>query len=93
VQGAICGFVQLAPGASFPRHAHAGEERTLVLAGTLVSDDGRTVHAGEELVMAEGSAHTVAAAPDAALAYLVVTRVGILFDGEDAVAGPDDPRT
>jgi anti-sigma factor ChrR (cupin superfamily) len=55
---ADCGFVRLAPGATFPHHKHLGEEASLVLAGSLRdAASGRLLGPGDELVQAEGSEH------------------------------------
>lgn len=52
------GFVRLAPGTTFPRHTHLGEELTLILSGSLrESTTGRTLVAGDEYVMPQDSEH------------------------------------
>ena len=60
---ADCGFVKLAPGARFPLHTHLGEERTLVLAGTLHDrTTGRRLGPGDEMVHGPGETqHDIAA--------------------------------
>ena len=93
LEGAIVGFIRIAPGAVFPDHAHVGAEDVYVLDGGFVVDDGNgsslTVRAGEEHPMAAGSRHEVRALAEGCL-YLGVVRDGLDF-GEGAV-GPDDPR-
>jgi putative transcriptional regulator len=95
--GAVCGFVRVAPGASFPAHAHAGDEVMLILAGGLRihsgAEAGRELRAGDELATAAGAEHLLTALPGPDLLYLVVVDKGIIFAGETDVAGPDDPRT
>ncbi len=52
--------VDFAPGASFPRHAHPGEEVIYVLSGTIEYEvDGRpvTVRAGDVLFVPDGVVH------------------------------------
>ncbi len=52
---ADCGFVRLAPGATFPPHTHLGEEHTLVLSGRLHDrTNGRTLGPGDEMVQGSG---------------------------------------
>jgi hypothetical protein len=54
---ADCGIVRIKPGGVFPPHMHRGEERSIVLAGTLRDLDGTLYRAGDELVYAQGSSH------------------------------------
>ena len=55
--GADTGFVRLAPKSTFPYHAHRGEELTLVIAGTALTSDGKSLRAGDEVLEPGGSAH------------------------------------
>lgn len=89
LEGAITGFVRLAPGAAFPAHRHVGFEDVLVLSGSFVHD-GVEVAAGMEAPMAPDSLHAVVAGPQGCV-YLGVTRDGLAFEGEEPI-GPDDPR-
>lgn len=92
LEGAIVGFIRIAPGAVFPDHKHVGAEDVYVLDGGFVVDDGVeqvTVRAGEEHPMPAGSHHEVRAL-DTGCLYLGVVRDGLDF-GEGPV-GPDDPR-
>jgi anti-sigma factor ChrR (cupin superfamily) len=58
--GADCGFVRLAPGATFPLHKHLGEEASLILAGSLRdATSGRVLEPGDELLQAEGTEHVL----------------------------------
>jgi quercetin dioxygenase-like cupin family protein len=63
--GALATLVRLAPGASFPDHAHRGEETMFVLDGGFreAAEGGAEVWRGEELVRGDGTAHTFAALP------------------------------
>jgi mannose-6-phosphate isomerase-like protein (cupin superfamily) len=56
--GAECGFLRLAPGATFPMHAHVGEESAVVLAGRVhdVTND-RTLGPGDSWQLAAGTRH------------------------------------
>jgi putative transcriptional regulator len=74
---ADCGFVRLAPGATFPWHAHRGEEVMVVLAGALRDDQGRRFGPGDELVMAEGSSHDLTAEGGSEVIYLARVMNGI----------------
>ena len=89
LEGAITGFVRLAPGAAFPHHRHVGYEDVLVLQGSFVHD-GIVVKSGMEAPMWPTSSHDVVAGPDGCV-YLAVTLQGLAFDGEDPI-GPNDPR-
>ncbi len=64
---ADCGFVRIDPHASFPWHAHRGEERCLVLAGSLSDHNGQTWSAGADVVEAAGTAHRLIAGNDGVL--------------------------
>lgn len=61
VATADCGFVRIDPGAIFPWHAHVAEEISIVLAGTLETNDGRILKPGDELVQGPGSEHAIRA--------------------------------
>lgn len=55
--GAIATFTKLRPGATFPRHAHVGDEVTLVMAGGFRDSSGVEIERGDELYEASGSTH------------------------------------
>lgn len=57
--GADTGFVRLAPHTTFPYHAHRGEEITLVIQGSAVTSDGKSLKAGDEVIEGPGSAHDI----------------------------------
>lgn len=74
-------LVEFAPGASFPRHSHPGEEIVYVTRGSLVYEvDGKppvTLHAGDVLFIASGAAHAVrnvGDGPAAELATYIVAK-------------------
>jgi putative transcriptional regulator len=59
---AEAGVIRLAPGVTFPRHRHIGDEYGLVLAGVLRDDgSGRIGMPGDVLFMPKDSTHTVTA--------------------------------
>jgi hypothetical protein len=62
--GAECGFLRLAPGATFPMHAHVGEESAVVLAGRVhdVTND-RTLGPGDSWRLAAGTRHQLVGQP------------------------------
>jgi quercetin dioxygenase-like cupin family protein len=72
--------VDFAPGASFPRHRHPGEEIIYVLAGTLeyeVAGKPVTLKAGDVLFVPKGTVHAarnVGATPAAELATYVLEK-------------------
>lgn len=77
---ADCGFVRLAPGATFPLHTHNGEELSLVLCGKLRS--GTTVLSiGDELVLPAGSSHEITAVGDVDCIFAARARNGVVIDG------------
>ena len=71
--GAIAAFGKLRPGSTFPRHAHQGEELTLVMAGGFRDSSGVEIERGDELFEADGSEHdfTVLEGEDCIAAVIV----------------------
>lgn len=70
---AEAGVVRLAPGMTFPRHRHRGDEHGLVLTGTLRDDSsGRIGQPGDILFMPHGSVHTVTAVSDETCLFFVL---------------------
>lgn len=59
--GGIALIARIPPGVRFPDHVHKGEERMFILDGGLREDGGAEVWRGDELVSADGSAHTFVA--------------------------------
>jgi len=87
------GLVRLAPGEAFPRHAHVGEERLLVLQGELVDDHGHRYRAGDLVISSDGSEHELRNAGDREAIYAaVVTAIAItgVDDDEDDAEDEDD---
>ena len=61
-QVAEAGVVRLAPGMTFPRHRHRGDEHGLILRGSLREDNSGTMgYPGDILFMPDGSVHSVTA--------------------------------
>lgn len=77
VAGADCGFVIMQPDSQFPVHTHSGEERTLVIQGELLMDDGQAFLAGDWCVADVGSSHSFRSVGElpAVLAVVVDDRV------------------
>ena len=70
---AEAGVVRLAPGMTFPRHRHRGEEHGLILTGTLRDDSsGRIGQPGDILFMPHGSVHTVTAVSNETCLFFVL---------------------
>ena len=46
-EGAIVGFIKLAPGTSFPTHTHLGDETVLVVQGAFRDSEGEEARAGD----------------------------------------------
>jgi putative transcriptional regulator len=90
VEGAICGFIRLAPGDSFPEHTHLGEETVLVVQGSYRDSDGEVVRAGDMRQRAEGTSHSLTALDGPDLIYLAVVHAGIDLTGD--VIDHEDPR-
>jgi len=85
------GLVRLQPGEAFPHHSHVGEERTLVLQGELVDEQGRRYRAGDLIVSTDGSAHEVRAAGDREAIYAsVVVAIVMTGTGDDDDDDDDD---
>lgn len=62
----MCNLVRIAPGTSFPRHRHVGEEVSLVLHGGAHMSDGRDLRPGDILTVGPETEHdfTIDAAGD-----------------------------
>jgi hypothetical protein len=74
---ADCGFVRIAPGCKFPWHTHRGEEVSVILSGALRDIDGTLLHAGDELVHLQGTAHELVVDGDADVIYVARAMNGI----------------
>jgi anti-sigma factor ChrR (cupin superfamily) len=75
---AQCAFVRVAAGVRFPWHHHAGEERSLVLAGGAHMADGRDLVPGDLLVADEAVEHDFVIEGDEACLFAVRSG-GMLF--------------
>jgi len=63
--GAIATLVRIQPGATFPDHAHRGDETMIVLDGGFrePGDGGEEVWRGDEIFRADGTEHALLALP------------------------------
>ena len=73
---ADAGFVRLAPGVTFPRHDHLGQEITFVLEGAM-REGGRVYGPGAVLEKRAGDVHDYAATPERPL-VVVLFHFGIV---------------
>lgn len=79
---ADCGFVRLAPGATFPMHAHRGEEVSLIISGSLRdSGSGRVLKPGDELIQTEGMTHELVCIGDEDCIFAARAMNGIEIGG------------
>lgn len=70
--GADVGFVEVAPDLAFPAHTHHGEERNLVLEGSLIEPDGTIYRAGDTFSHGAGTHHVFRSGPDGLVFAVVV---------------------
>jgi putative transcriptional regulator len=75
--GADAGFVRFTRGTGFPTHRHLGEERVLLVEGSLIESDGTVLRPGDLRVMPAGSTHSFAIPPDEDTVYALVLHKGI----------------
>ncbi|MES2641758.1 MAG: zf-HC2 domain-containing protein [Myxococcota bacterium] len=59
--GHLMGFIRVPAGVPVPWHEHLGQERTLVLQGRLVDDEGHVYRPGDEMPRSRGTRHTFVA--------------------------------
>ncbi len=84
--GADCGFVIMKPGAEFPWHRHDGDERGLVMQGTMLDCDGTVLRPGDEDHHEAGTEHSFTAGDGDDLIFCA--RVwGLRFDVERPKSG------
>jgi ChrR Cupin-like domain len=85
--GADCAFLRIAPGGTFPMHAHVGEESAFVLAGHVhdVTHD-RSFGPGGSWQLAPGTRHKLVGQGDEPCICAVCARDGIVFGGGAAAA-------
>jgi len=70
---AEAGVVRLAPGMTFPRHRHRGDEHGLIICGSLREDNsGRIGYPGDILFMPDGSTHSVTAVSSEPCMFVVL---------------------
>lgn len=74
---ADCGVVRMKPGSTFPPHMHLGEERSIVLSGTLRNLDGKLYRPGDELVCVLGSSHLLTVEGDQDVIFVARALGGI----------------
>ena len=74
---ADCGFVQIAPGCTFPWHKHLREEVSVMIAGTVRDSSGKLYGPGDEMRQAAGSEHELTAEGNDAVIFLAVAFDGI----------------
>lgn len=90
--GADTGFVRVAPGTTFPWHAHNGEETNLVLQGVCVDSDGAAHRRGAVFVHPAGSEHEfTAAAGQPTLIFAVRVFDGVDWDRVRPGSGSAEP--
>ncbi|HUJ56910.1 MAG TPA: cupin domain-containing protein [Kofleriaceae bacterium] len=81
--GCDTGFVKIDAGCTFPWHTHRGEEVNVLLQGTLRDHEGKLYRPGDEVVLAKGASHEIAAVGDEDV--IIAARV---FDGIDLTTRP-----
>ncbi|MEM1416934.1 MAG: cupin domain-containing protein [Myxococcota bacterium] len=91
LQNAVCGFVRVDRGTTFPEHEHLGRERILMLQGAMIDGVSGTRYGPGDLVenAAKSEHHYVAEAGGVDMLHLVVTEVGYRFG--EVIAGPREP--
>lgn len=81
LRGTSTMFLRIEPTVVYPRHRHLGEERVLILEGSLQHDDGRLAVQGDLDVKHVGSTHSFAIPPGPTCVC-----ASLLFEGADFVA-------
>lgn len=85
------GFVSLDAGVTFPEHEHIGDERVLIVSGTLIDGiTGERFGPGSLVDQPAGSSHDVRASEGGPVVYLVVIRDGVLLFGTPSEEPPDE---
>ncbi len=77
--------MRFAPGASFPLHKHLGEERTLIVEGSMRLSDGTVLRAGDVNFQPAGSEHSYQVL-DEGVIYALLLETGIEIDGKRITA-------
>ena len=83
------GLVRVVPGGSFPTHEHVGDEAMLVLQGEVEDDEGNRYRAGDMIVSAEGTQHTLKSVGDEEVIYAARV-IAMNFIGGDDDDDDDD---
>ncbi|MGF1468523.1 MAG: cupin domain-containing protein [Sandaracinaceae bacterium] len=88
---AITGFIRIDPDASFPVHAHLGDEVTLLVQGELRDEaTGAIFRRGQRVALGAGVEHgPLVVVSDVPAIYLAVVAHGITLGGR--TFGPEDP--
>jgi quercetin dioxygenase-like cupin family protein len=76
------GLVRVAPGCTFPRHAHVGTETVMILQGRMRDDRGREYRAGDVIVSDDGTDHEFVAIGDKEVIYAAAV-IALQFIGGD----------
>jgi quercetin dioxygenase-like cupin family protein len=74
-------LVHCRPGAVFPEHRHLGDERALILEGTVLDSSGAEWSVGDVVRLPGGTRHSFAARPDHVAVSVVVAEGGIELTG------------
>jgi anti-sigma factor ChrR (cupin superfamily) len=83
VERSVKGFLRIAAGTDFPTHTHVGEERVLVMEGSLVEDDGTRRRPGDVVTMPPGSTHRYGVPANGMdLLMLAIVDEAYVLDGE-----------
>lgn len=83
VAAADCGLVRLEPGARFPRHRHAGDEWSFVLAGEAEEEEtGVRWIPGDLVHRTVGTAHAYRVVSREPLVFAVVLHGGLHLEGD-----------
>lgn len=83
VASADCGIVRVAPGATYPRHHHRGDEWALVLEGSAKEDSGRVWGPGDLVHNPAGSAHSFRALGPGPFVFAAELHEGLEFESGD----------
>ena len=91
LKDAVCGFVRVDRGQTFPEHEHLGRERVLMIQGAMVDVvTGERFGPGDISEREAGSSHAYVAEDGGVdMVHLVVADVGYRFG--EIIAGPREP--
>jgi hypothetical protein len=88
IQGADAGLVRFEAGMTYPSHIHQGEERQLILCGSLIDNLGHRFAEGDLIVMAKDSEHELIVTSDVPCVCAVVLFNGLTWSDGQAVDIP-----